>query len=93
MNSSDSFENFESELNNIKDFQFSSESQKIKALNVIFNFNGHSFDAHEIIGVPAGSKFEDIRVAFNKSIQKNPGQRVMLIAAMSAIIGEFKKSG
>jgi hypothetical protein len=70
-------------------FQSQSEYQEdIKILNVMFMFNGHSFDAHEIIGVPPGSRFEVIREAFNKAVQKNPGQKEILIAAMSAIVSE-----
>src|SRR5690349_4462282 len=27
---------------------------KMKSLNVMFNYNGHSWDAYEVLGVPAG---------------------------------------
>lgn len=35
-------------------------------LNVYFNFNGHMWDAYEIIGVPAGSHMSDIEMAYLK---------------------------
>ncbi len=37
-----------------------------KALNVMFNYNGHSWDAYEVLGVPAGSNFENSFLAFEK---------------------------
>lgn len=36
-------------------------------LNVYFNFNGHMWDAYEIIGVPAGSPLSDVEMAYIKS--------------------------
>lgn len=36
-------------------------------LNVYFNFNGHMWDAYEIIGVPAGAPQSDIEMAYIKS--------------------------
>lgn len=38
-------------------------------LNVMFNFNGHTFDAYEALGVPAGSSLEDIEKAMAASLQ------------------------
>lgn len=35
-------------------------------LNVYFNFNGHMWDAYEILGVPAGSHASDIEMAYLK---------------------------
>lgn len=38
-------------------------------LNVFFNYNGHSFDAYEVLGVPAGSTLEEVRSAFDKCLK------------------------
>lgn len=35
-----------------------------RELNVIFQFNGHDFDAHEVLGVPAGSSREAIEKVY-----------------------------
>ncbi|MFN7454985.1 MAG: hypothetical protein ACK5RO_10035 [Pseudobdellovibrionaceae bacterium] len=35
-----------------------------KSLNVIFMFNGHNFDAFEVLGLPAGAKPEAVRKAY-----------------------------
>ncbi|MCC6138740.1 MAG: hypothetical protein IT287_08915 [Bdellovibrionaceae bacterium] len=56
------------------------------ALNVFFNFNGHSFDAYEALGVPAGSTIAEIQAAFQKSIQgTDPGSQEFFVAAFNAI--------
>lgn len=39
-------------------------------LNVIFNFNGHSFDAYEALGVPAGSSLQQIERAYSKCVSE-----------------------
>jgi hypothetical protein len=66
--------------------------QDVKILNVVFMYNGHTFDAHEVIGVAPGSRFEVIREAFNKSVHQNPSQKEFLTVAMSAIIEEYKRA-
>lgn len=40
-----------------------------KSLNVIFNYNGHSWDAFEVLGVPAGAKPAMVEEAYKKSLQ------------------------
>lgn len=41
-----------------------------KSLNVIFNYNGHSWDAFEVLGVPAGAKPAMVEEAYKKSLQQ-----------------------
>lgn len=56
------------------------------SLNVFFNFNGHSFDAYEALGVPAGSTLEEIQRAFQRSIQgTDPASQEFFNAAFQAI--------
>ncbi len=38
------------------------------SLNVFFNYNGHSFDAYEVLGVPAGSTLAEIKEAYQKTL-------------------------
>ena len=55
-------------------------------LNVVFNYNGHSFDAYETLGVPAGSSWDEVRSAFEKSVaDADQGSREFYLAAFSAI--------
>ena len=35
-------------------------------LNVFFNFNGHLWDAYEVLGIPAGSPMSDVEMAYVK---------------------------
>ncbi len=37
-----------------------------KSLNVLFNWNGHSWDAYEVLGLPAGSSKESVNAAYQK---------------------------
>lgn len=56
------------------------------ALNVFFNFNGHSFDAYEALGVPAGSTLDEIQRAFQRSVQSSdPASQEFFAAAFNAI--------
>ena len=47
----------------VKDIDINDEEE----LNVYFNFNGHMWDAYEIIGVPAGAPQSDVEMAYIKS--------------------------
>lgn len=61
-------------------------SEQPLALNIFFNFNGHSFDAYEALGVPAGSTLEEIQRAFQRNIQSaDPASQEFFAAAMNAI--------
>ncbi len=42
--------------------------QKEVELNVIFQFNGHSFDAFEVLGLPAGSSPDAVEKAYQHLI-------------------------
>lgn len=57
-----------------------------KSLNVMFNYNGHSWDAYEILGIPAGSGFEKSFQAYEKmSANVDKESREFLLAALEAI--------
>lgn len=42
---------------------------KMKNLNVMFMYNGHSFDAFEVLGIPAGSSYQAAQKAFEELMQ------------------------
>jgi|SRR6185312_3600754 len=58
---------------------------KMKNLNVIFMFNGHSFDAYEVLGVPAGASFEMTEKAYHEIIKNKPSDSEFFNAAWAAI--------
>lgn len=55
-------------------------------LNVHFMYNGHSFDAYEVLGLPAGCGWERIENAYRAQISQPGNQsREFLDAALSAL--------
>lgn len=55
-------------------------------LNVMFNYNGHTFDAYETLGIPAGSSWDEVRMAFDKSIsQSEDTSQEFYLTAFNAI--------
>ncbi len=44
-----------------------SSSSSEKVLNVIFNYNGHSWDAYEVLGLPAGAPWDQVHAAYQRS--------------------------
>lgn len=62
-------------------------SDSAVALNVFFNYNGHSFDAYEVLGVPAGSTLEEIQSAYQKTLTNHDeSTRPFYRAAYEAIL-------
>jgi hypothetical protein len=62
-----------------------------KSLNVIFNYNGHSWDAYEVLGIPAGSSLERVKSALEEGLkQVDPESRVFLETAFQAILTHLK---
>ena len=41
-----------------------------KALNVMFIYNGHSWDAYEVLGVPAGASMPLVTQAYNEALRR-----------------------
>ncbi len=67
-----------------------------RPVNVVFNYNGHSWDAYEVLGLPAGSSPEKVYAAYVKALETvNDDSRGILEAAHRAIHeqwDEFKKT-
>lgn len=40
-----------------------------KNLNIIFNYNGHSWDAYEVLGVPAGASMPLVTQAYQQALR------------------------
>jgi hypothetical protein len=64
-----------------------SKGRTVKELNVIFQFNGHDFDAFETLGVAAGSNPESVKVAYEKAkSQSDPAAHEFLTYAYNSIL-------
>lgn len=62
-----------------------------KNLNVMFNYNGHSWDAYEVLGVPAGASIKLVTDAYQKALHRCDKESVeFLETAYNAIL--HKKS-
>lgn len=60
-------------------------------LNVYFNFNGHSFDAYEVLGVPAGSNLERVQRAYKMAAANiDSDSLAFLQAALQAVEKHLK---
>lgn len=57
-----------------------------KNLNVIFMWNGHSWDAFEVFGLPAGSSLTQVKEKYQEMVSKtDSGQKEFLDAALKTI--------
>ena len=62
-----------------------------KNLNVIFMFNGHSWDAHEVLGSPAGGNAKLVKEAYQKALAScDPASREFIEMAYLAILHDQK---
>jgi DnaJ-domain-containing protein 1 len=43
-------------------------SHNVKILNVIFQYNGHDFDAHQVLGIPTGASKDTVRQAYDNAM-------------------------
>lgn len=57
-----------------------------RQLNVFFNWNGHTWDAFEVLGCPAGASRETVLQAFHACRAKSPDSIAFLQAATDAIL-------
>ena len=63
-----------------------------RALNIYFNFNGHSWDAYEVLGLPAGSSLEKAKAAFVEATKNTSEASVEFYqVALSAIEQHLEK--
>ena len=60
-------------------------------LNIYFNYNGHSFDAYEVLGVPAGSNWERVEMAYQAAAARANEQSLhFLQTALQAVEKHLK---
>ncbi|MDX9730129.1 MAG: hypothetical protein RBT63_00025 [Bdellovibrionales bacterium] len=79
-----------SALQRLEDEEFHSMATHGQAherqLNVFFNWNGHTWDAYEVLGLPAGASREMVIQAFRTCRAKSPDSTSFLQAAADAIL-------
>ncbi|MFM6928999.1 MAG: hypothetical protein ACKOX6_11080 [Bdellovibrio sp.] len=64
--------------------------KKTKNLNVMFNYNGHSWDAYEVLGVPAGASIKTVTEAYQTALRRSDKSSMeFLETAYMAIINKF----
>lgn len=60
-----------------------------KDLNVLFNYNGHSWDAYEVFGLPAGANIVDVTKAYQEALRDaEPHSHEFLETAFKAILAK-----
>ena len=63
---------------------------RAKVLNVIFNYNGHAWDAYEVLGVPAGSQLREVTAAYQEALKKtDTASHPFLETAYKSILHRF----
>ncbi len=106
LNSKFDNKNINNKNNNNSDLAFSSKkvtpetlinkeeenSIQMKSLNVIFMYNGHSWDAYEVLGVKPGASILEIKRKFEEAISKvDPKSQEFYKMALSSILEVIKK--
>jgi hypothetical protein len=67
--------------------------EKIRSLNVMFMYNGHNFDAHEVLGLQPGSSLEEVKEAFAKTMKRaTPESKDFIETALRAVLEDHKRS-
>lgn len=83
-------------LNRLPSLDTSIELKNERPLNVVFNYNGHSWDAYEVLGLPAGSSLEMVEQTYQNTVKTvDVGSRPFIEAAYQAIQmqwASFKKA-
>ena len=64
--------------------------QKAKNLNILFLYNGHDWDAYQVLGLPAGASLPLVTERYQQLIkQADQGQLSFYDAAYQAILKKF----
>ena len=62
-------------------------------INVIFTWNGHAWDAFEVLGIPAGSSMESVIKAYDDALkQVDPQSQEFIKRAYLSICEKLKQN-
>lgn len=71
---------------------FMREKPAERPVNVVFNYNGHSWDAYEVLGLPAGASLERVEDAFKQGCAVvDKESQDFIEAAYRAILAQWHK--
>ncbi len=58
-----------------------------RSLNCLFNYNGHTWDAHEILGIPAGCEPQEVKDGYERALKRAQDEqsRAIITAAFDAL--------
>lgn len=56
-----------------------------KVLNILFQYNGETWDAYEVLGLPAGASIEEAKTAYDNLCPVKKDDAAFLKAAFDAI--------
>lgn len=60
-----------------------------KDLNILFNYNGHTWDAYEVLGVPAGANLVEVTQAYQQQLKTaEPESHEFLETAFKTILAK-----
>ncbi|MGZ3744414.1 MAG: hypothetical protein ACXVB1_04295 [Pseudobdellovibrionaceae bacterium] len=60
-----------------------------KELNILFNYNGHTWDAYEVLGLPAGSSLVEVTKAYQQMLKEAaPESQEFLETAFKTILSK-----
>lgn len=60
-----------------------------KQLNILFNYNGHTWDAYEVLGVPAGAGLVEVTKAYQHMLKSaEPESHEFLETAFKTILAK-----
>lgn len=62
-----------------------------RSLNALFQWNGHTWDAFEVLGLPAGSSVESVRVAFQRAAALADQETLPFLKAALETIAQTQK--
>lgn len=84
------FKTDSSSLANLVEFK---EKNSSRSLQVFFNYNGHTFEAYEVLGIPAGASLAAVERAFREQrTLADSESRPFLEAAFAALKSSLKSS-
>lgn len=60
-----------------------------KELNILFNYNGHTWDAYEVLGLPAGASLVDVTKSYQHMLKTaEPESHEFLETAFKTILSK-----
>lgn len=73
----------------LEDAEAQNAMPRQKELNVLFNYNGHTWDAYEVFGLPAGTSLVEVTQSYQEMLRKaEPESHEFLETAFKTILSK-----